>query len=412
MTIKNLALAIGCCAIFWQASCNQTPDNKQDKNLSIPALLDRHESIRNGKEWDDVQNAYGSNRKALTENPSAMEPRIVLAELFMQEARITGEHPHYYPAALSVLEPVIATLGPKEAELKPREKDQLFRALSHQASIQLSLHDFTGALQTATRAVGINPYNAQIYGALVDAHVELGQYARAVEMADKMVGIRPDLRSYSRVSYLREIHGDVPGAIEALDMAVKAGLPGTEAVAWTRLTLGNLYKTYGDRAKAEQQYRLILAERPNYPFAMAALAEIEMQQKNYAEAEKYLNQAIQAIPEVGFYEQKALLYRAMGRRAEFEQLLPQMLAMMSEDEAKGHNMNLEYASFYLELAKDYDKALQYAQKEYRIRPDNIDVNRLLARIYSAQNNLEAANMHIEKASVTKSVHPELADLKR
>ena len=51
-------------------------------------------------------------------------------------------------------------------------------------------------------------------------------------MADKMVSIRPDLRSYSRISYLREIHGDMPGAIEAMKMAIQAGYPGYEDRAW------------------------------------------------------------------------------------------------------------------------------------------------------------------------------------
>ncbi len=45
-------------------------------------------------------------------------------------------------------------------------------------------------------------------------------------MLNRMVSIRPDIRSYSRISYLREIHGDIPGAIEAMELAVEAGAPG------------------------------------------------------------------------------------------------------------------------------------------------------------------------------------------
>jgi hypothetical protein len=39
----------------------------------------------------------------------------------------------------------------------------------------------------------------------VDGNVEMGNYDSAVAFADKMVALRPDLTSYSRVSYLREI---------------------------------------------------------------------------------------------------------------------------------------------------------------------------------------------------------------
>ncbi len=380
---------------------------------SIPALLDRHEAIRNGKEWDDVQNFYGAQRQAIIANQNALEPRLKLAELFTQEARVTGEHPHYYPAALQMLEEVLMRIPQEDfSKLKIHQKDILFRALAAKASVQLSLHDFSKALETATKAVGINPHNAQIYGALVDANVELGNYAKAVEMADKMVSIRPDLRSYSRVAYLREIYGDIPGAIEALDMAIKAGLPGQEATAWARLTLGNLHQTYGDWKKAEMQYQMILAERTDYPFAIAALAEVETHKKNFEKAEELLKKATSIIPEVGFYEKLAELYKMTGRTAEYEGLVPEILKMMQEDMEKGHNMSLELAALYTDLQPDYDKALEYALGEEQKRPANIDVNRLLAKIYANKKDFEKAKEHLAKASVTNSKNPELLELKK
>lgn len=399
------------------AACSQNSNSKiAEAGLNaapakLPELLDRNAAIRNGKEWDDVQNIYAAQLKALAANANDHEARLKLSEVFINEARVTGEHPHYYPAALAMVEPVVTDLSGK-AMLNPQEKDHLFRALSNKASVQLSLHDFSAALETAKKAVAINPYNAQIYGALVDANVELGDYAQAVEMADKMVSIRPDLRSYSRVSYLREIHGDVPGAIEALDMAIKAGFPGQESTAWTRLTLGNLYKTYGDWKNAEAQYLTILEERTDYPFALAALGEVELHKKNYAKAEELLKKACDIIPEVGYYETLAEVYQATGRTAEMEALIPEIEKMMAEDTEKGHNMSLEYAALYTDLKPDYAKALQYAQGEYAKRPNNIDVNRLMARIYAAQQNMAQSKEHFAKASATKSKHPELTELKK
>lgn len=403
------------------AACTQNGNLKTAKaNLSpeqiaasIPKLLDRNEAIRNGKEWDDIQNFYGTQRQAIVADQNALEPRLKLAELFIQEARVTGEHPHYYPAALQMLDEVLARVPQDDiSKLKIDQKDILFRALASKASVQLSLHDFSSALETATKAVSINPHNAQIYGALVDANVELGNYTTAVEMADKMVSIRPDLRSYSRVSYLREIHGDVSGAVEALDMAIKAGYPGQEATAWARLTLGHIHQTYGDWKKAELQYQMILAERPDYPFAIAALAEVEMYKKNYAKAEELLKKACDIIPEMGFYETLAELYRETGRTAEYQALVPKILTMMQEDTDKGHNMSMEMAALYTDLQPDYDKALQYALGEYEKRPNNIDVNRLLARIYATKKDMEKAKEHFAKASATRSKHPELSELKK
>ena len=170
------------------------------------------------------------------QDPAAKEPLLNLAYLFVQEARVTGEHPHYYPAALQVLDALLEkAFDPKNAH----DLDLKFRALSTKAGVELSLHEFAKAKKTGEAAIDLNPYNAAIYGVLVDAHVELGDYETAVEMADRMVAIRPDLRSYSRVSYLREIHGDVEGAIAAMTMAVKAGVPGTDQTSWALMTLWN-----------------------------------------------------------------------------------------------------------------------------------------------------------------------------
>ncbi|MCC6414269.1 MAG: hypothetical protein IT270_21640 [Saprospiraceae bacterium] len=374
------------------------------QNSNIPTLLDRHEALRQGKEWDDVQNYYGNCRRELMADPKALEPRYKLAALFIQEARVTGEHPHYYPAALQMLNEILAA--------KPTDKDILFRALSAKAAVELSLHEFGKALVTAQEAVKINPYNAQLYGVLVDAHVELGQYKQAVDMADKMVSIRPDLRSYSRVSYVREIYGQVDGAKEMLELAAKAGIPGQEARSWALLTLGKLYQTYGEADKARSLFEGILTERPDYPFAIAALGELDLEEKKYDQAEKQLNRAVAIIPEVGFYESLAQLYRATGRNAEYQKLIPQIEMMMLEDSDKGHNMRMEQALLYTDLAPDLNKALTFAKEEYAKRPDNIDVNRLMARIYALRGEKSLALQHLEKAGVTGSKHPELKEIKK
>ena len=137
-----------------------------------------------------------------------------------------------------------------------KRNENNFEALSLKAMILLSEHHFADALAVAQKAVAINPYNAFVYGTLVDAYVEMGDYKSAVENLEKMISIRPDMRSYARVSYLREIHGDYPGAIEAMKLAVDAGVPGDEATAWTRIQFGHLFEKTGDMKNAEMHYRI------------------------------------------------------------------------------------------------------------------------------------------------------------
>ncbi|MEZ4941883.1 MAG: hypothetical protein R3D58_13470 [Saprospiraceae bacterium] len=401
------------------AACNQFAGEKasaqakftKNTTVEIPELLDRPEALRYGTEWDAVQNVYGAQVAALRQDPSKPEAYLKLAEVFIQEARITGEHPHYYPAALQVLEPVVKNLETVENP-DIRQKDLLFRALSHVASVQLSLHDFGAAKNTAEQAVKINPHNAFIYGCLVDANVELGNYTRAVEYCDKMVSTRPDLRSYSRVSYLREIYGEVPGAIEAMDMAVKAGYPGYEQTEWARLQLGHLHERYGNLAEAENQYRMCLAVRENYPFALAALAGLDIKRGNLKKAEAQLKQAAGIIPEVGFYIDLAKIYQKTGRNTEANDLIKQVEEMLAEDMAAGHNMRMEIAHFHLDLTHDYDKALEFAEAEYLSRPENKDVNQLMASVYLARGDQKKAVQHLKKASATGCKNPELVVLQK
>jgi tetratricopeptide (TPR) repeat protein len=385
-------------------SCQQEIQTESKaSSIVIPKLQDRNAKIQMGREWDFVQNYYSEQRQAIEKSSTDFEARLNLAQLFVKEARVTGEHGHYYPAALSLVNEILAK-NPEDVDIK-------FRALTTKAGVQLSLHEFEKALATGREAIQLNPLNAQIHGVLVDAHVELGQYDQAVLAADKMISIKPDLRSYSRLSYLREIHGDVDGAIEAMEMAVKAGFPGYEETAWSMLTLGNLYKTYGDYNNAKNVYSAILVDRPDYPFAVAALADLYYLEGDMEKAEAKLNEAIQIIPEVGYYVQLAQIFKDQNRTTELNNIMDEIFLMLADDEKAGHNMNLEYAHIYLDMMDDKNKALEYVKKEYEKRPDNIDVNRMLAKIYLAQAEMDKADQYVVAASSTNSQHPELQQIK-
>jgi tetratricopeptide (TPR) repeat protein len=368
----------------------------EKQELTFPKLLDREAALRNGKEWDNVQNYYGTQCAALRQNPNDQEAKLKLVECFIREARVTGEHPHYYPAALKMTDEVIQSIT-NAKEQTAKDKDKMFRALSHKASVQMSLHHFLDAKTTAEQAIALNPYNAYIYGCLTDALVELGQYKQAVEVCDKMVSIRPDLRSYARVSYLREIHKDNKGAIDAMEMAVQAGFPGTEETEWARLQLGHLHEKYGKLKDASLQYQRCLVERENYPFALAALGTVERKQGKLEAAEKHLKQACEIIPEVSFYRELATLYAQMGRKDEAQNLIPEIEKMYKEDMVAGHFIQLELADFYLNQAKNPTKALTFAQQEYSIRPDNIDVNQTMAAIFEELGDIEKMNFHKKKS---------------
>jgi tetratricopeptide (TPR) repeat protein len=376
---------------------------KKEDN-SIPKLLTRHEKLRHGAEWDQVQTTYSKLKKNISEKENITNDKIKLAHLFIQEARVTGEHGHYYPAALTLTKEVLS--------LPTLDNNTKFSALATKAGVELSQHDFTTALETGKAAIKINPYNAQIYGVMVDAYVELGKYKEALAFADKMVAIRPDLRSYSRVSYLREIHGDIIGAKQAMEMAINAGYPGHDETAWAMHTYTEFLMRYNEDDNAKKLCDIILKERNEFPFTIANQADLLVKQNEFRKAEPLYKSAIAIIPEVGFYVSLAEIYKTQFRTKELEEIKKEILVMLQDDVNSGHNMDLEYAYVYEKLFDDDNKAIEYAKKEFKKRPENIDVNRVLAHLYVKQSNKDMAQLHLKKASITNSKHPDLNEIKK
>ncbi|HET9279843.1 MAG TPA: tetratricopeptide repeat protein, partial [Flavitalea sp.] len=184
--------------------CFRQQAEEKNKETKIYYLLERNGVAAGMEEWNTVRSEVNRLIKVIQDNPGHETSLIALASAYIREARVTGNYIYYDRAAMKCVNDVL------------KRNENNFDALSLKAMILLSEHHFAEALVTAKKAVSINPYNAFVYGVLVDAYVEMGDYESAVESLEKMISIRPDMRAYARVSYLREIHGDYPGAIEAM----------------------------------------------------------------------------------------------------------------------------------------------------------------------------------------------------
>ncbi|MDQ3072025.1 MAG: tetratricopeptide repeat protein [Bacteroidota bacterium] len=362
--------------------------------ITIPELKEREGELASSTEWPETKSKYQELTAKVKANPDDMMSYLRIAQIFMAEARITGDHPYYYPSTLHVLDGIL------------KKNPENFEALAFKSSVLLSQHRFSEALATGEKARKINGSNAYIYGVLCDAHVELGNYKEAIKMSDLMQQIRPGLDAYSRASYLREIHGDNKGAIDAMKLAVEAGAPGSEYEAWARHTLGILYEQTGKLNEARLQYTIILQHRPSYAFAVAGQGRIAKAQGDYKEAITLLEKAAGIIPEFSFYEELAELYELTGNADKAAKTRREVVTMLMEDEQSGHLVDLELAKAYL-AANDLNKALAYADKEYKRRPGNIDVNLAKAWIHYKKGDVDLAQKHMNAALVTGSKNAEL-----
>ncbi len=381
-------------------SCTQNEEKlkeyvSQQDPLEIPNLLDRTGQLANEPEWKKTTEKVAELKAKLTAKPEDVKTRLQLATIFITEQRITGEHHFYYPTIDKILNGILS--------IEPKN----FEATVYKASLRMSQHQFAEAKKLAEQARAINPSNAYIYGILVDANVELGDYKMAIAMSDSMQKIKPSLESYSRASYLREIYGDYDGAIAAMQLAVQAGLPGSEPQSWSRNILGDIYYNTNKLDEAEKAYAENLAMRPSYAPSMAGLAKIEMQRKNYARAIALLDSANLIMPQTSFEEQKADVYAAMGDTKKAMDKYVEVQKILSDDANSGHHaVSLELAQNFIKT-NAWDSAKKYAMQEYSIRPKNIDVNKELAWIAYNQKDITKAKEYLATAMLTGSKNPVL-----
>jgi tetratricopeptide (TPR) repeat protein len=160
-----------------------------------------------------------------------------------------------------------------------------------------------------------------------------------------MIDMRPDLSSYSRIAYARELHGDLEGAIEAMQDAVSAGGPATENSAWVRVQLGNLYFTHGDLQRAEQEYQRTLTVLPEYVFAQAGLGRVRAAQGQLDAAIDLYQSAIERMPLPEFVIALGEAQQAAGRDAEAARQYELVRAMQQLFKANGVDTDLELALF-------------------------------------------------------------------
>lgn len=368
----------------------------------FPELLVRNEALKQAAEWQSHVHRVSALSRRLIENPQDISALIELAQIYTIEARVTGEHGYYYPAILEMLKKVLVQNGLNEK--------QLFEATALKANVLLAQHRFHEGLLIAEKAHAINPHSAQVFAAMIDAHVELGHYEKAVELTDQMMDVRPGLMAYARASYLRELHGDLDGAIQAMQLAVEAGYPGYENTEWCRVHLAGLFEKKGDLDEAEAQYHISMQYRENNPFAQAGVAGIMIERGKFTEAESLLKSALAAAPEIGFQEQLFKLYTQWNNTEEAAKAYAGVISMVEDDAAHGHQVDLDYATILFELGGDAERALEMISNEYLIRPDNIIVNGLMARIYAKLGKTELARWHFAKATRTGYNSPSLKSL--
>ncbi len=203
-----------------------------------------------------------SLQAAVRRDGSRAATHAALGDAYLQKARETAD-PSLYTRADAALRAALRR-DPREAG-----------ALTAMGSLANSRHDFRAGLRFGERARAAAPGVVKPYGVIIDSLVELGRYDAAERTLQRMVDLKPNLDSYARVSYLRELHGDLPGAVRAMRLAASAGGATSEGFFYVQALVGGLELARGRPAAAERAYRLVLSRAPGYLPAQAGLARID-----------------------------------------------------------------------------------------------------------------------------------------
>jgi len=303
-------------------------------------------------------------QQQVRESPADAHGLALLGLAYQQAARDSGD-PSYYPKSEAVL----------RRSLRLGQDDLL--ATSGLGALALSRHHFRDALALGRRAVSLSPTTARGYGIVGDALVELGRYEEAFTAFDRMVSIKPSLSSYARVSYARELLGDVRGAAEAMQLAADAATGQREGQAWAYTQLGKLSATHGRLRAAEHQYRRALAVRTGYVYALDGLAQVAAARGRLGEAISLERRATEAMPLPQFVAVLGDLLRASGDHRGAARQYALIAAIDRLFRVNGVRVDLESALFDVDHGTQLPRALARARAARADRP-SIDGDDVLA----------------------------------
>jgi tetratricopeptide (TPR) repeat protein len=242
-----------------------------DIEISPDASTDRRIAILQGAVRDGIGGAEGY---------------AALGDAYLQRARENGDPSFYLRAERSF-----------DAAL--RRDARSMSALLGAGTLAGLRHDFREQLRRGLEAQRLMPELVAPYPVIADAQIELGRYRAAERTLQRFLDLKPNLASYSRVSYFRELNGDLDGAVEAMRLAVSAGAGVPENIAYVQTLLGDLELQRGRRAAARAAYRGALARLPRYAPAEAGLARVELAAGDLDSAASRLRSVAQRLPLTG-----------------------------------------------------------------------------------------------------------------
>ncbi|PYS50944.1 MAG: hypothetical protein DMG13_19790 [Acidobacteria bacterium] len=259
------------------------------------------------------------------------------------------------------------------------------------------------AIDEYKKALELDPSNSMIYSEMAESYLRNNRVRDAVETAEKAIRVNPDnleahkLLSSIYVQLIGRANAQQPPSAETIDSAIHefeeiVRIDPSEQQGF--LMLGRLYQIKGDREKATAIYKELLGAEPGSEEGVVALAKLQIDAGNKKEAAGMLEEFIKQRPDSDAALQ--LLGQAYSDLQEYEKAADAYGRASKLDPDDLELKKSEAQALF--LADKFDEASRLYQDLAAAEPDDGLASLRLGQIYRRQMKYDLARQNLEKAA--------------
>ena len=249
---------------------------------------------------------------------------------------------------------------------------QLIQVKQTMGLLEIGTGGYNEAVNIFTSILEANPFNEIAYGGLAEAYDNLGLYEQAEQTYQKAISLKPDYwLSYKRLGNFYLKKGEYQKAIDPLYQVVQLTPDNFDGYS----NIGVVYYYLSNWEMARKYFTLSYDMEPTES-AASNLGTVYYIESNYEDAARYYSLALDINPNN---------YAIWGN-------LASVLGLLGKKEEERSN---------------YLRAIEEAEKQLNVNPNDININAILGSYYSDIGDSVQAVIYIDK---TLQLAPEVPEL--